>query len=417
MLALAGEGHRKHLAAGAGLHQVDAGVLHGELAAQVGVHPLHDRALVGHRPLGHQVVDVGRPVLDCGVADAGARLDDDLHHSRVQRVGGVDGGGAALHVVGVAAGLGDDERPLELAHLLGVDAEVGLEGDIHVDALRQIDEAAAAPGRGVQGGELVVVGRDDGAEVLTHQLRVLTKGGVGVHEDDALLGQVLADVVVHHLRVVLGAHAGQELPLGLGDAQLVEGPLDVVGHVVPVLDLGLGGLDVVVDLIELDVGEVAAPVGQGPLPEVVQGLEADGAHPLRLLLHPGDLFHHFLREAALGLEYVLLGVVEAELLSVVGLWALHHLLRQGCLHLGRFFFGYPIVALGLQLKGQLLPTGADDAPVEEDVDEMRLHIAEYALVVGDQQHRSVGPRQLVDPAGHDTQGIDVQAGVRLVQDR
>ena len=40
--------------------------------------------------------------------------------------------------------------------------------------------------------------------------------------------------VVDHLGLVLRAHAGQELALGLGDAQPVEGVLDVVGHVVPV---------------------------------------------------------------------------------------------------------------------------------------------------------------------------------------
>ena len=42
-------------------------------------------------------------------------------------------------------------------------------------------------------------------------------------EDHALIRQVLLDVVVDHLRLVLGADAGQELLLGLGDAQLVEG--------------------------------------------------------------------------------------------------------------------------------------------------------------------------------------------------
>ena len=38
---------------------------------------------------------------------------------------------------------------------------------------------------------------------------------------------------VDHFALVLGLHAGQELLLGLGNAQPVEGVLDVVGHVVP----------------------------------------------------------------------------------------------------------------------------------------------------------------------------------------
>ncbi len=41
------------------------------------------------------------------------------------------------------------------------------------------------------------------------------------------------DLVVDDFGLVLGADAGEELPLGLGDAQAVERLLDVLGHVVP----------------------------------------------------------------------------------------------------------------------------------------------------------------------------------------
>ena len=41
-------------------------------------------------------------------------------------------------------------------------------------------------------------------------------------------------------RLVLGADAGQELALRLGDAQLLEGVLDVLRHLVPGLALLLG---------------------------------------------------------------------------------------------------------------------------------------------------------------------------------
>ena len=55
-------------------------------------------------------------------------LDDDLDDGRVQRVRGVDRRGAALDVVHVRALVDDDQRPLELAHVLRVDAEVRLSG-------------------------------------------------------------------------------------------------------------------------------------------------------------------------------------------------------------------------------------------------------------------------------------------------
>src|SRR3712207_8554410 len=48
-----------------------------------------------------------------------------------------------------------------LTHVLGVDPEVRLERHLDVDARRHVDERAARPDRGVERGELVVVGRDD----------------------------------------------------------------------------------------------------------------------------------------------------------------------------------------------------------------------------------------------------------------
>ena len=47
---------------------VNSRVLLGDLRADVAVHPFHGGALVRNSTLGHQVVDVVRPVLDGGVA-------------------------------------------------------------------------------------------------------------------------------------------------------------------------------------------------------------------------------------------------------------------------------------------------------------------------------------------------------------
>ena len=102
------------------------------------------------------------------------------------------------------------------------------------------------------------------AEVLPHQVGMLADRRVGVDEDDALLLQVFAQAVVDDLRLVLGADAGQELALGLGDAQLVEGVLDLGRDVVPGLALAVGRLHVVVDIVEVELGRGRRPrVGVG----------------------------------------------------------------------------------------------------------------------------------------------------------
>ena len=166
VLALAAERDREHLAVRALAHQPDRRVLHRHLRAEVPVDPLHRRVLVGDGALRDEVVDVVRPVLDRRVAAAPAALHDDLDDRRVQRVGRVDRRRAALDVVHVRVLVDDDQRALELAHVLRVDAEVGLERHLDPHARRHVDERAARPDGGVQRRELVVVLRDDRPDVL-----------------------------------------------------------------------------------------------------------------------------------------------------------------------------------------------------------------------------------------------------------
>ena len=60
------------------------------------------------------------------VADFGAFLRDNLDYCGVQCLGGVDWSGAAFDVVDFGVWFCDYECPLELAHVGGVDSEVGL---------------------------------------------------------------------------------------------------------------------------------------------------------------------------------------------------------------------------------------------------------------------------------------------------
>ena len=96
--------------------------------------------------------------------------------------------------------------------------------------------------------------------------------GVGVQEDDALLLQVLADLVVDDLGLVLRGDTGdQALLLRLGDAQLVVGVLDVLGQVLPGLRLLLRGAHEVLDVVEVDARQVRAPGRHGLLARTAAG--------------------------------------------------------------------------------------------------------------------------------------------------
>ena len=96
--------------------------------------------------------------LDGRVRDPAAGQRDELDDCGVQRVRRVYRRRAALDVVDLGALVRDDQRPLELAHVLGVDAEVRLQRLVDDDPRGHVDEVRTPrPDRRVQGGELVVV--------------------------------------------------------------------------------------------------------------------------------------------------------------------------------------------------------------------------------------------------------------------
>jgi hypothetical protein len=172
-----------------------------------------------------------------------------------------------------------------------------------------VDERAARPDRRVQRRELVVVLRDDRPEVLLDEVLVLAQARIHVEEEHALLRQVFLELVVDDLGLVLGADTGEVLLLGLWDAQLVPRVLDVGRQVFPRIGLLLGGLDVVVDVLEVDLCQVAAPHRQRPREEVVQRLVPELPHPLRLLLVLRDRLDDLVRDPAARLVEVGLGFV------------------------------------------------------------------------------------------------------------
>ena len=159
------------------------------------VHEIFDRGSRALAALRHEVVDpalpvlvAGVPVLDGRVLDLRVVEGDELDDRRVQLVLVAHRRRAALEVAHVGALGGHEQRPLELAGVRGVDAEVGAELHRAAHALRHVDEGAVGEDRGVQGGEEVVGVRDDGPQVLPHEVGVLPhRLGEGAEDDARLL--------------------------------------------------------------------------------------------------------------------------------------------------------------------------------------------------------------------------------------
>ncbi|CAB4561223.1 unannotated protein [freshwater metagenome] len=314
VLPRAGKGDGQRLALCALAHKINRRVLHGYLRTQVAVDPLHRCVFVGDGTLGDQVVHVVRPVLNGRVANAGALLDDDFDYGRVQRVTLVDGSGAALDVVNIRTLVRDDEGSLKLAHVLGVDSEIGLQGNLDVHALGNVDERSARPHSRVEGCELVVTRRDDRPEVFLEELRVLLESRVGVHEDDTLLLELFIDLVVDHLRFVLSRNPSyQTLALSLRDSKLLVGVFDLIGEVFPRLCLTLGRANEVLDVLEVDPREVGAPIRHWLAAEHFVGLESALEHPCGLVFASRNIGHDGLVDSTFGGCAGYVGIVPTEL--------------------------------------------------------------------------------------------------------
>ncbi|TXT30417.1 MAG: hypothetical protein FD138_2294 [Planctomycetota bacterium] len=143
---------------------------------------------------------------------------------------------------------------------------------------------------------------------------MITQRRVGVGKDHSLFGEVFLQAAVDDFGFVLSLHAREIFLLGLRDAKPVVGLADVVGHVFPTL-LQIGRrLHVVEDVLEVDFSHVTAPCGHRLLEEGLQRVDTEVPHPLRLLLHLGDLIYDLAIQSSAALEDVLVrGVVEPEL--------------------------------------------------------------------------------------------------------
>ena len=263
-------------------------------------------------PLGHEVVDAalavlvaGVPVLHRGVLDLGVIEGNQLHHRGVELILVAHGRGASLQITYVAAGVGDDQRTLELAGLGRVDAEIGrqLHGAAH--ALGDVAERPVAEDRRVERCEEVVAVGHHRAQVLPHQLGMLPHRLGERAEDDAEVRQLVLEGRRHRHAVEhrIHRHAGQHLALVQRYPQLLVGGQQFRVHLIQALGtirrLGSRIIDdvLVVDGRIVHVGPLGLGLGLFELRPVAVGPQAPVQQPLRLTLLLGDQPDHVLAQA------------------------------------------------------------------------------------------------------------------------
>ena len=126
--------------------------------------------------------------------------------------------------------------------------------------------------------------------------------------------------MVHHFRLILRAQASQELPFRLRHTEPVKGAFDVIGDIVPGFLTFFGGLYIKVNLIEIKVLQGRPPVWHRSLQEVLEGLQAELKHPLRLALHARNIFNNFAVQTLLRLERIVIVTVVKTVLVLANIF-------------------------------------------------------------------------------------------------
>ena len=115
------------------------------------------------------------------------------------------------------------------------------------------------------------MGGDYFAKIFFEVLGVFLEGDIGGFKNYSLVLQFFVKAVVDDFGFELSSCSCEKFAFGLGDSEFFEGFFDFGGDVVPV---GLGavlGADVVVDIGEVDVGEITAPGRHGFVLEYFEG--------------------------------------------------------------------------------------------------------------------------------------------------
>ena len=107
---------------------------------------------------------------------------------------------------------------------------------------------------------------------------------IRVGEDHSLFSKIVFERSIDDFAFELSLHAGQELLFRFRDAKFVKGIFDFLRNIVPAASLLIRGLQVVVDVLEVDV-DVTAPIGVWFGFKDLQAFQPEISHPLGLILH------------------------------------------------------------------------------------------------------------------------------------
>ena len=102
----------------------------------------------------------------------------------------------------------NDHRMFELSCAGSIQTEITLQGNIHLDSFRHVNEGATRPNGTVQGRKLMVCRRYELHKVLAHNIFMFFQSRIKISINYTLFDQFFLNAVIHHFRIVLSPHTG-----------------------------------------------------------------------------------------------------------------------------------------------------------------------------------------------------------------
>ena len=145
-----GEGNRKHSSTRSRSVQIDRRIFHSRFRTKVPINPLNCRIFHSPRPLGHEVVDIIRPVLNSGVAHIGTIEGKNFDNCSMQAIAGISRSSTSFNIMDTCSLVNDNQCPLKLTRIFIVNPEISLQRNIYLDTFWHIDKSSTRPDGGVE---------------------------------------------------------------------------------------------------------------------------------------------------------------------------------------------------------------------------------------------------------------------------
>ena len=300
ILPLGSKGHTGKFTAGIFSVENTARIKHGHMGTKGTRHPFNNAILFHQGPLGVQVHHIPRPVFNCGITQSGTLPHIQLYTASMKIGNIIFWCTAALNKMKAGIFFQNNQGMLKLTSPCRIQAEIGLQGNVHMNSLWHINKGAARPYSSMKSSKFMVFRRNQLHKMFLHQLLMLSQGSFHISIHHTLLGEIFLNAVIYHLRIILSTYTCQRSLLCLWNTQTVKGGFDILWYILPFASHLSIRLYIGNNFIHIQLRQIRPPGRQSHVVIYLQSLQAPFQHPLGIMLPDRYIPHYIFSKSFLG---------------------------------------------------------------------------------------------------------------------